>query len=454
MAIGDQMGDSAIQQVVGQVLQMVPAQARDAAAQNIPLIIQALKDEGILTPNILAYTLATVQHETAGTFRPLEEYGGRQQAARLGYSGGTEYFGRGFVQLTHDYNYDKYGKAIGMGDALVKNPSLATDPKIAAKLLANYMKQSGTAQAADRGDFYNARAGVNRHDYKTYAPIANTAGQYKTYIDPKNISDIDRAKTTTDITDLVGGGAQTNKGGIPGLNMNLQYPANAISSAAGRLMSSVARPVYAAETPTENVSRMASTITGPKRSYTQQYAEEYNAPYTVRSGDTLWSIAERTLGSGEKWKQLGYKGDPRQLQPGTSIRIPTPPRVSRPASSQMSSPIRPPSVSRPSVSAPSSPIRSSAPSSPIRPTPTPPRGPSPAQVTKSFMSSPIRPPATPARNIAPSFSPPRTSAPSSQIRSTPVMQSKPAPASPIKSSGGGGNIVSRLVNAVTNLFRR
>lgn len=42
------------------------------------------------------------------------------------------YYGRGFVQLTHDYNYEKMGKILGID--LLNNPDLALDTEIAAKI--------------------------------------------------------------------------------------------------------------------------------------------------------------------------------------------------------------------------------------------------------------------------------------------------------------------------------
>lgn len=44
------------------------------------------------------------------------------------------------------------------------------------------------------------------------------------------------------------------------------------------------------------------------------------ASYTVKAGDTLSGIAQKMLGSSSKWNQLGYAGDPRNLQVGTVLK--------------------------------------------------------------------------------------------------------------------------------------
>lgn len=153
-----------VDQITDAALSAVPEASKEGAKQNIPYIINALDEQGILTPNNLAYALATVQHETAGTFKPIEEYGGRQQAITRGYGGGANYFGRGYIQLTHDYNYKDIGKKIGLGDELYNNPSLALQPEIASKILASFMKDRGVTKYSDSGDFYNARRPVNGLD--------------------------------------------------------------------------------------------------------------------------------------------------------------------------------------------------------------------------------------------------------------------------------------------------
>jgi hypothetical protein len=53
-----------------------------------------------------AYVLATVYHETAATMQPIEEYGGK--SARY-----APWYGRGYVQLTWEENYEKQQDKLG-----------------------------------------------------------------------------------------------------------------------------------------------------------------------------------------------------------------------------------------------------------------------------------------------------------------------------------------------------
>lgn len=157
----------------------VPQKGKAGARKNIPLIAQALHEEGILDSNVLAYALATVEHETDETFEPIEEIGGKINARRFGYEGGSNYFGRGFIQITHLRNYRSIGQRIGMGDQLVKNPDLASTPYIAAKILAAFFKDNNVANLASQGRFIAARTPVNP-DYNGRA-IANLALKYDLY---------------------------------------------------------------------------------------------------------------------------------------------------------------------------------------------------------------------------------------------------------------------------------
>lgn len=131
--------------------------------ENMRAVADALDKEGILTPNTLAYTLGTIQHETAGTFSPIEEYGGREQARSLGYDGGENYYGRGYIQLTGQGNYEALGNRIGVPD-LAQHPEKALDPAISAKITAAFIKDRGVADLANKGDFIGARQPINGTD--------------------------------------------------------------------------------------------------------------------------------------------------------------------------------------------------------------------------------------------------------------------------------------------------
>ena len=88
----------------------------------------------------LAYMLATAKHETAHTMQPIEEYGrGRGRAyGESDAATGQIYYGRGYVQLTWRTNYAKMAALTGVD--LVGHPELALEPKLAALIMFEGMK--------------------------------------------------------------------------------------------------------------------------------------------------------------------------------------------------------------------------------------------------------------------------------------------------------------------------
>jgi len=83
----------------------------------------------------LSYQLATTFHETGRTMWPIMEYGSQS------YLTGKEYYpyiGRGFVQLTWDYNYEKAGLAVE--EDLLEFPDLALQPDLAAIIMFDGMR--------------------------------------------------------------------------------------------------------------------------------------------------------------------------------------------------------------------------------------------------------------------------------------------------------------------------
>jgi predicted chitinase len=115
------------------------------------LIIQEAQKQGVDNPNQLAYILATAKHES-DNFNTLEEYGGKNTAIKNGYEG-ADYFGRGFVQLTHKSNYQKYADKTGLD--LVGNPDLLSqDKNLAAYVLVDGMK-TGAFTGVKLDDYIN-----------------------------------------------------------------------------------------------------------------------------------------------------------------------------------------------------------------------------------------------------------------------------------------------------------
>ena len=129
------------------------------------------QSQGLDLPAQIAYVLATAQWETAGTFKPLEEYGkgrGRPYGNPDPNTGKT-YYGRGFVQLTWKGNYQKYSKILNVD--LVHNPELACNPNVALFVLVHGFRTGAFTGKrltdyinSQKCDFINARRCINGLD--------------------------------------------------------------------------------------------------------------------------------------------------------------------------------------------------------------------------------------------------------------------------------------------------
>lgn len=151
----------------------------DAQVDGLKALLAAAEGDPQVTDlRWLAYMMATVKHECADRWKPIEEFGKGQ-----GHSYGkpvtvtdpegktytNAYYGRGYVQLTWDYNYRSMGSALQ--NRLLYEPSLALDADVAyrimslgmrkgsftGKKLADYINASGC-------DYVNARRIINGTD--------------------------------------------------------------------------------------------------------------------------------------------------------------------------------------------------------------------------------------------------------------------------------------------------
>lgn len=124
----------------------------------------------------LAYILATVHHETDRSIQPIEEYGkGR------GHPYAPRYYGRGYCQLTWDYNYRKFGELLHID--LLGHPELALEARHAGPILFLGMirglytgKKLGHYISGPKCDWVNARRIVNGLDKANL--IADYARRY------------------------------------------------------------------------------------------------------------------------------------------------------------------------------------------------------------------------------------------------------------------------------------
>lgn len=122
---------------------------------HLPAVLQAMRDAELAEKNMLLMALATIRVETEGfepisefrsrfntspTGHPFDLYDNRKDLGNQGPPDGDQFKGRGFIQLTGRANYEKHGAAIGLGTRLIKDPELANDSLIAARLLASFLK--------------------------------------------------------------------------------------------------------------------------------------------------------------------------------------------------------------------------------------------------------------------------------------------------------------------------
>ncbi|BAQ67153.1 glycoside hydrolase family 19 protein [Geminocystis sp. NIES-3709] len=136
-------------------------------------IIHECKRRGLLLNTQIAYVLATVEHETAFSFKPVEEAffikPRSRQMAHLRTKSYFPYYGRGYVQLTWKYNYEKYTRKLGTD--LVSNPDKVMEPNIALFILVDGIllgeftgKKLGTYVNGNQTDFLKVRRVINGDD--------------------------------------------------------------------------------------------------------------------------------------------------------------------------------------------------------------------------------------------------------------------------------------------------
>jgi murein DD-endopeptidase MepM/ murein hydrolase activator NlpD len=171
---------------VAEVMKVCPDADSNAVKKYLPHILKAMAEDGLVSKNQLVGIIATIYVETT-TFRPRDEEGISDR-----------YRGRGFIQITHSYNYESFGKILKVD--LINNPELANKPEIASKVLTAYWKgkhnaNQNCALSAEQGDWPGVRRKVNgsstgyQNDYgKVFKPCIDRGLQiFKSGIDPNAV---------------------------------------------------------------------------------------------------------------------------------------------------------------------------------------------------------------------------------------------------------------------------
>jgi hypothetical protein len=136
--------------------------------QSVDLIVRTALEYGVTDKRQIAYMLASAEHET-GNFRTSREDYGPTQARINGYSGGENYFGRGYVQATHDHRYAAMDNALGLNGRLIADPDLAArDANLGAQMMVVGMSRGIYTNVgldlfinANGTDYVGARGVVN-----------------------------------------------------------------------------------------------------------------------------------------------------------------------------------------------------------------------------------------------------------------------------------------------------
>ncbi|MDV7143984.1 glycoside hydrolase family 19 protein [Tropicimonas sp. TH_r6] len=140
----------------------------------------------------LAYALATAFHETGRRMQAVREgfcdsdacsvravtrlfnQGRISRNYALPHANGNSYFGRGFVQLTHGFNYKRSGQSIGLGNQLYDMPDLALEAETSVKItFVGMLIGSFTGKRLEdyftdgKSDWKNARKIINGLDKAT-----------------------------------------------------------------------------------------------------------------------------------------------------------------------------------------------------------------------------------------------------------------------------------------------
>ena len=138
----------------------------DKQKAGLSFLVDKLKGSLIQAQRQQAYVLATIKHECADRWEPIKELGTSKYLMNKSY---YPFIGRGYVQITWETNYRRFGEILRID--LAGKPDLALRPEISwritelgmirglftGKKLSDYFNENKT-------DYFNARKIINGLD--------------------------------------------------------------------------------------------------------------------------------------------------------------------------------------------------------------------------------------------------------------------------------------------------
>ena len=159
----------------------------DRATEWLPVIDAAMREFGIDTKARQAMFLAQIGHESGGMRYTVEIWGntaaqqryeGRKDLGNTQAGDGFKYRGRGLIQTTGRYNYEKTAAALSID--CVNNPDLLAEPINAARSAAWWWQSHNLNKFADSGDILGCTMVINggknglEHRKKLYEAALNS----------------------------------------------------------------------------------------------------------------------------------------------------------------------------------------------------------------------------------------------------------------------------------------
>jgi putative chitinase len=140
----------------------------DRATEWLPVIQSAMQEFGIDTKARQAMFLAQIGHESGGMRYTTEIWGptpsqvryeGRPDLGNIHIGDGFRFRGRGLIQTTGFYNYEKTAAALGID--CVNNPDILAEPSNAARSAAWWWQSHNLNRFADTGDIVGCTKVIN-----------------------------------------------------------------------------------------------------------------------------------------------------------------------------------------------------------------------------------------------------------------------------------------------------